>query len=85
MDVIYAKIPALVVLREMQDEEQQIHLRKLKEVAGEAIVTVSETKVSAEELEELLLANLHGDIFVPVSLNTDGAAYAAQYIHGLLS
>ena len=37
MDVVHARIPALVVLRKMQDEEQQIHLRKLQEGAGEVL------------------------------------------------
>lgn len=85
MDVIHAKIPALVILREMEDEEQQIHLRKLKEIAGEAITTVSETQVSAEELERLLLENLQRNRLPSISLNTNGAACAAEYIHSLLS
>ena len=85
MDVIYANIPAVVVLREMQDEEQQIHLRKLQEVAGEAISTVSETQVTADELEGLLLAHLERNSLPAVSLNTNGAACAAEYLHGLLS
>lgn len=85
MDVIHAKIPALVVLREMQDEEQQIHLRKLQEVAGEALSTVSETQVSAGELEGFLLAHLQRDRLSAVALNTSGAACAAAYIHDLLS
>lgn len=85
MDVLHARIPAVVVLRDMQDEEQQIHLRKLKEVAGEALATVSETGVTAEELERLLLANLQRTGLPSVVLNTDGAACAAEYLHGLLS
>lgn len=85
MDVIHANIPAVVVLREMQDEEQQIHLRKLQEVAGEAISTVSETQVSAEELEGMLLAHLQKNKLPSVFLNTNGAAYAAEYINSLLS
>lgn len=85
MDVLHARIPAVVVLRDMQDEEQQIHLRKLKEVAGEALATVSETEVTTEELERLLLANLQRTGLPSVVLNTDGAACAAEYLHGLLS
>jgi predicted glycosyltransferase len=84
MDVVYARIPALVVLREMEDEEQQIHLRKLKGVFGEAISTVSETQVSAEELEGLLLANLQKNRFPVIPLNTNGAAHAAKYLYSLL-
>ena len=85
MDVIHAGIPALVVLREMQDEEQQIHLRKLQDVAGEAIATVSESQVSAAELERLLLAHLQRNMQTVVPLNTNGAANAAEYIYRLLS
>lgn len=85
MDVLHARIPAVVVLRDMQDEEQQIHLRKLQEVAGEALATVSETEVTAEELERLLLANLLRGHLPAVDLKTDGAACAAEYLHGLLS
>jgi predicted glycosyltransferase len=85
MDVIFAQIPAVVILREMQDEEQQLHLQKLKEAVGGALVIVSETKVSAKELEKLLLANLQSDRLVPACLNTNGAACAAQYIRSLLS
>ncbi len=85
MDITHAKIPALVVLREMQDEEQQVHLQKLQEVAGESIITVSETQVSAEELERLLLANLQRKRLPAVSLNTGGAANAAEYIYSLLA
>jgi predicted glycosyltransferase len=85
MDVIFARIPAVVILREMQDEEQQVHLQKLKEAAGGALTTVSETKITAKALEKLLLANLESSRPVPASLNTNGAASAAQYIRGLLS
>ncbi len=85
MDVLHAGIPAVVVLRDMQDAEQQIHLRKLREVAGEALVTVSETGVTAEELERLLLANLRRGRLPSVVLKTDGATRAAEYLHGLLS
>ncbi len=84
MDVVHAQIPAVVVVREMEDEEQQIHLRKLKDALGETISVVSETQVSAEELEGLLLANLQKNRYPCVSLNTNGAARAATYLHSLL-
>jgi predicted glycosyltransferase len=85
MDVLHAGIPAVVVLREMQDEEQQIHLQKLQQVAGEALTTVSETQVCAGELERLLLAHLQRNRLSSVSLKTNGAECAATYIHGLFS
>ncbi len=85
MDVIHAGVPALVVLREMQDGEQQQHLQKIQEVAGGAIATVSETLVSAKELEGLLLAHLQGTGLSTVPLKMCGAERAATYIHSLLS
>ncbi|TKB26102.1 hypothetical protein FCL47_10175 [Desulfopila sp. IMCC35006] len=85
MDVIHANIPALVVLREMQDEEQQIHLQKLQESLGEALVTVAESLLSAEQLERLLLAHLQRKLNPAVALHAGGAAYAAEYISRLLA
>ncbi len=85
MDVMHAGIPALVVLREMQDEEQQIHLDKLKAVVGGYIATVLETMVRADELESLLLAQLQLEKKASFSLNTQGAANAADHIARLLS
>ncbi len=85
MDVIHARVPALVVLREMQDGEQQLHLQKLKKVAGDGIATVSETQIAAGELEGMLLANLQRGRLPAVPLKICGAERAATYIHSLLS
>ena len=85
MDVIHAKIPALVVLREMEDEEQQIHLQNLKKITGEALSTVSESKVLPEELETIMLANLKRNRFPSISLKTNGAAVAATFIQSLMA
>lgn len=85
MDIIHAGIPALVVLREMQDEEQQIHLDKLKAVAKGYIATVLETEVLADELESILLTHLQLEKRASFSLNTHGAANAADYIAKLIS
>lgn len=85
MDVLYAKVPAVVVLREMQDGEQQLHLRKLQAVAGDALAVVSENQVSSEELARLLLAHLQKKKSSSLALNTNGAACAAEYIYSLLS
>lgn len=84
MDVIYAGTPALVVLREMQDEEQQIHLRKLQDITGEALAAVSETQVTSDELEALLLSHLQKKRNPFFSINTNGAVRAAEYIRNLL-
>jgi predicted glycosyltransferase len=84
MDVIHAGIPALVILREMEDDEQQLHLHKLKEVTGESLLTLSEAQVSAEELEWSLLKHLQRNPLTAVTLKKNGAARAAEFLHGLL-
>jgi hypothetical protein len=84
MDVIHAGIPALVILREMEDEEQQLHLQKLQEVTGESLLTLSEDQVSAKELELSLLKHLQRDRLAAVTLKRNGAACAAEFLHSLL-
>lgn len=85
MDVVSAGVPAVVVLREMQDEEQQVHLEKLKRVAGGSLSTVSESRVSEELLLDRLLINLQTKESPAVPLHTDGAATAASHIRNLLN
>lgn len=80
MDVLHTRLPALVVLREMQDAEQQIHLAKLQKVAGESLATVLETAITAQELKALLLSLLQQKKHLSCAFNTNGAAGAAEYI-----
>jgi predicted glycosyltransferase len=84
MDIVHAGMPALVVLREMEDEEQQLHLQKLKEATQESLTTISEARVSAGELERLLLAQLQRERLPAVTLKKNGAACAAEYLQSLL-
>ncbi len=84
MDVVYAKIPALVVLRDMQDAEQQIHLEHLKNGYERAITTVAEDNVSSEQLEHILLTKLQQEPPASYALISDGAKVAATKIHELL-
>lgn len=84
MDVLHVRIPALVVLREMEDAEQQIHLEKLQKIAGESLASVAETQVTAQQLETLLLTHLQMKELPAFAFNTNGAAGAAGYIVSLL-
>ena len=84
MDVLYAGTPALVVLREMKDDEQQIHLRRLQKVMGERLKVVSESDVSQDLLTELLQANLHIGSKSSVGIALNGAERAARLIRSVL-
>ncbi len=84
MDIIYCGMPSLVVLREMEDKEQQIHLDCLLRITGNRLTTVQESQVSAKELESLLMKNLQAAKSAPPEINTDGAVRAAYYLNQFL-
>lgn len=80
MDVLHVRVPSLVALREMQDDEQQIHLQRLQEAAGEYLTFFNESQASAGMLEKLLLDNLRRGGLSPLRINMAGAANAAKYL-----
>jgi len=84
MDIIYCGMPSLVVLREMEDKEQQIHLDCLLQIPGNRLTTVQESQVSPEELESLLMKNLQAAQSAPPEIQTDGAVRAAYYLNQFL-
>jgi len=85
MDVLYTGLPTLVVAREMQDNEQQLHLQRLGAGVGERIVVVQESEVTSEQITSLLLANLSKDKKKPVTVNLEGAGRAASILKELLN
>jgi len=85
MDILYTGIPALVVLREMRDDEQRIHLARIIEATGGHISTVTESSVTSTELEKHLLGNLQKTENFDARIQMDGASRAARYLGNLLS
>ena len=53
-DVLYMNLPAVVLLRDMQDVEQQQHLQLLARHTGKQLRILTEEKASATALEQLL-------------------------------
>jgi predicted glycosyltransferase len=85
MDVLHARLPALVVLREMSDAEQEIHLASLTRATGKLFATVPEAEPSTDQLEAILLERLErGGRLAAPAIDTDGAAAAAGYLHNLI-
>ena len=84
MDIMFCGMPSLVVLREMEDKEQQIHLACLLRITGNRLTTVQESQVSAKELESLLLKNLEAAKSAPPEIKIDGAVRAAHYLNQFL-
>ncbi|MFW2367749.1 MAG: hypothetical protein ACN4GW_15135, partial [Desulforhopalus sp.] len=85
MDVMYAQVPAIVVLREMQDDEQRLHSLCLQQAARELISPVSESQVTGSELEQLLADKFAQGNGSGHHINMDGAPNAANYLESLLA
>ena len=84
MDVLYVGLPALVVERAMQDNEQQIHLQRLLARVGDRINTVPEADINGEQITSFLLDNLSKNKKLPVAVNLSGATEAAMILDRLV-
>ncbi len=86
MDVLSLNLPAVVVLREMQDNEQQIHLQKLDKAAGSILVSVEESGVNEKALRAALELQLKRNIATgpSCSINLDGAECSARQLYSIL-
>jgi predicted glycosyltransferase len=85
MDVLALGLPAVVVLRAMQDREQQQHLERLQHAAGELLSPVEEHAAGAESLCELMRRALGATTRRTHRIDMDGAATAAKLLAGLLN
>lgn len=85
MDVLSLNLPAVVVLREMLDNEQQIHLAKLQQAAADFLHVVEESQAVAGQLGEYLLSNLQKDGLTSHGIHLDGAENAAIRLFQMLS
>ncbi|WP_035273950.1 glycosyltransferase [Desulfogranum japonicum] len=85
-DVLYCQVPALVLLREMQDNEQQNHLELLTCNGQELLTPVHTSAFSgpffAEKIHEMLTSPYRPPV-IPVDLA--GAEHAARYLVDTIS
>lgn len=84
MDILHVRLPALVVYREMADEEQRIHLERIVAVTGDQVTMLPEGRIGAEELARAIRRNLGRDKAAAYGIATDGAAGAAIFLRDLL-
>jgi len=84
-DVLGSGVPALVLLRDMQDQEQQIHLGCLETLAAGMLQTVSPESVTVGQLAILLQAQMHRSRQPADRVNFNGAENAAKYLAHYLS
>ncbi len=84
VDILATGRPAVVVLRPMQDREQQQHLELLRAHTGDALVAVAEQDATPALLADLLAQQLQ----LPIAdhgINLQGAQQAARELVRLLS
>lgn len=79
-DLLYLKLPGLIVLRGMEDQEQQVHVGRLKALAGETLLTVEESEARPEDLAAMLQCQLESAPQTYPAARLDGAETAAHHI-----
>lgn len=82
IDVLSLSLPSLVITREMQDNEQQYHLAKLKMSTGNLFAVVTED--ADESLLNSAINSLLQQDKNTVSINLAGAEHAATHLISLL-
>ena len=85
VDVLSVGIPALAVMRNMQDQEQQYHIDTLIRSVGNRMTAILENECSVEQLYTLLVDRMKTEIdpfALPVNLG--GAERAARALATLL-
>ncbi len=83
MDVLSLSLPALVTLRDMNDNEQQEHLKGLIRCSPHGLITITE-ECSVDTLVEALKRLSIQSQPSPFAINLNGAEVAARYLAALL-
>jgi predicted glycosyltransferase len=86
IDILSVNIPAVVLLRKIDDMEQEEHVKKISDVTNTSLLSISEHDVDSRRLHKALQKQLQVSTLGNSGLNLDGAATAAQkvaeYIRG---
>ena len=80
--ILAAGVPALVVIREMQDGEQAQHLAALEKKVPGQFISLVESRCSSSQIKHVLKTFLKdsGQTAAPCRINLDGAAQAARLL-----
>jgi predicted glycosyltransferase len=78
-DVLAAGLPTVVLLRAMQDNEQQQHLRLLQQHTDNHLLSLEEQQITVKIIESALREQLRKSSFSP-EINLQGAENAARIL-----
>ena len=84
-DVFYANIPAVVLLRGMQDEEQQAHMTQLSFLNRDRLTTCKAEDMKGVDLAQVLKRQLCSSKLPKPEINLEGAATAAKYLFEIIT
>ncbi len=84
-DVFYANIPTVVLMRGMQDEEQQAHLTRLSFLNRDRLIAYQAKDIKGEDLAQVLLQQIRSSKLPKPEINLDGAAMAAKYLFEIIT
>ena len=79
-DLLFLKRPGLIVLRGMQDQEQQLHVNRLRALVADNLQAINETEARPDKLEFLLRRQMQLTKQTYPAIRLDGAETAARLI-----
>jgi predicted glycosyltransferase len=79
-DVLAAQIPSVVLLRDLEDKEQEDHLTRLIPFTRESIHVLSESNADARTIRAALEKQLHAPVWGDQTINIRGAEIAASVL-----
>ncbi len=85
MDMLHIGIPCVVLVREMQDREQEIHLKQLLLKTGNQLLVFQENSLNHQDLFDALKKQMLNTEHGEKTINLNGAAIAAGHLFRLLS
>ena len=77
-DILSVNIPAVIFLRDVEDQEQELHVKKLAALPNTAIVVMPEKEVGPDSLQQALEQQLQSDRPRDHGINLDGAENTAK-------
>jgi predicted glycosyltransferase len=79
-DIMAAKVPSVVIVRGMNDREQEEHVRKISQLKPNSINVLKEAEANWNTLAEKLEKQLNIDVAVESEIRLNGAAVSAEKI-----
>jgi predicted glycosyltransferase len=76
-DVLASRIPAVVLLRDLKDREQQTHVDSLLPFIKEYVTVLTESNTDTQSLQQALERQLHAPPWQDETLNMNGAELSA--------